>query len=167
MDLLYLGKVTKAVGLKGQVRVFSDSDFVEERFKKGTSLKIELNNQLSDVTVLSASFSGNIGTVLFNITKTREEAEKLRDALLYIDRNQVKSLAKDDYYYFDLKDCDVLNTNHQLIGKVIEVLEQPSSAVLRIQDNQGDFLVPFVKAFVKEVDIQSKKIVIEMVEGLR
>ncbi len=167
MGLLYLGKVTKAVGLKGQVRVFSDSDFVEERFKKGTKLKIELNNQLSDIIVLSSNFTGNIGTVLFNCASSREDAEKLRDALLYIDKDQVKSLENDDYYYFDLKDCDVFDTNSQLIGKVVEVIEQPASAVLRVRDKQGDFLVPFVKAFIREVDINDKKIVIEMIEGLR
>lgn len=167
MNLLYLGKVTKAVGLKGQVRVFSDSDFVEERFKKGTKLTIKLDNQLSEVVVLSANFSGNIGTVLFSNASTREDAEKLRDALLYIDRNQVKSLQKDDYYYFELIDCDVFDTNQQLVGKVIEVIEQPSSTVLRVKDDNGNFLVPFVKAFVKEVDVNNKKIVIEMIEGLR
>lgn len=167
MSWLTLGKITKAIGLKGQVRVFSDSDFVSERFKKNQVLRLTKEKDEKFLTVSNASFVDQLGLVQFKEITNRNDAEKLRDYQVSIHKDKLSSLDKDEYYFFDLVGCNVYDLDDNLVGQVKEVIDQPANQVLRISDDEIEFLVAFVKAFVKEVDIEQRKIVIEIVEGMR
>ena len=72
-------------------------------------------------------------------------------------------LEEDEVDFHDLMECDVYDEDDNFIGKVEEVLETGANAVLRVNKK---ILIPFVKAFIKESDIENKKIVIHKVEGL-
>ena len=63
--------------------------------------------------------------------------------------------------------CNVYDEEDNLIGKVKDIEEYASYQTLRISRNKDkDVLVPFVKAFIKNVDLENKKIVIHVLEGL-
>ena len=55
--------------------------------------------------------------------------------------------------------------DQQYLGKVIDVFEQPASAILRIQTKTSVFLLPFVKAFVQKVDLQAGRMDVQLIEG--
>ena len=77
-------------------------------------------------------------------------------------------MAKDTYYFDDLVGCKVLDDMQTILGEVSLVEEFPAQLTLRVkrENNQPDFFVPFVKAFIKEVDITKKIIVINVIGGL-
>ena len=78
-----------------------------------------------------------------------------------------KDMAKDTYYFDDLVGCKILDDNNQELGIVSQVEEFPAQLTLRVKRaNDNDFLVPFVKAFIKQVDIENKKIFINVIGGL-
>ena len=61
----------------------------------------------------------------------------------------------------------MLDENGKVLGKVSQVEEFPAQLTLRVKrDKQPDFLVPFVKAFIRSVDIEKKQIVINVIGGL-
>ena len=71
------------------------------------------------------------------------------------------------YYFSDLINCDVISQNNINIGKVIKVEEYSANQTLRIKlENGKDLLLPFVKAFIKKVDIENKAIYVELIEGM-
>ena len=67
----------------------------------------------------------------------------------------------------DLIGKEVLDHTALVIGKVKDVEEYASYQTLRVKrEDAKDFFVPFVKAFIKKVDIKNQKIIIHVIEGL-
>ena len=70
------------------------------------------------------------------------------------------------YYFLDLEKCNVVSEG-KIIGKVIKVEEFPAQITLRVKSTEGkEFFVPFIKAFIKNVSLESKEIEIELWEGM-
>ena len=61
--------------------------------------------------------------------------------------------------------CEVY-VDQNLIGTVKEVMDMPAHPVLRIKTNDTDVLIPFVETFIVNVDLDSKRIDVKMMEGL-
>ena len=78
-----------------------------------------------------------------------------------------KDLEKNSYFYSDLRGCKVIDESKNVLGNVKEVEEFPAQVTLRVKrDNKPDFFVPFIKEFIKEVDIDEKTITIHVLEGM-
>ena len=65
-----------------------------------------------------------------------------------------------------MMDASVYDMDDNYIGKVIEVIETGANAVLRVQTEGKDILIPFVRTFVKEFDRKEKIMKVELMEGL-
>lgn len=159
MKLLQVGKVVNTFGIKGELKVLSDSDFVNERFKVSNKLYLA-NNELVEIT----SFRLHKGNVLIRLNGFNDinEVEKYKNEDLFINVEDLEQL-EDDYYLFQLEDLDVYSEGNK-IGKVIEVLK-PAQTVLRIKLDDREILLPFVDAFIEEVDIKNNRLNVSMIEG--
>ncbi len=159
MNLLQVGKVVNTFGIKGELKILSDSDFIEDRFKVGNKLII---NDNEEVTI--TSFRMHKGNVLirFNDLNDINEVEKYKNKDLFVNRDSLKPL-DDGYYLFQLEDLAVYEDNKE-IGKVIEVLK-PAQTVLRIKLADREIMIPFVDAFIESVDLDNKRINVTMIEG--
>lgn len=160
--MIKFGTILKPVGLKGEVKVFSDSDFLEERLKKGQKFITSKN----DLTVQKASIDANVHKVKFMEINSIEEAEKFRQIDLMLESLDDSLLDENEFYVQDLLDCAVYQGDEYL-GKVIEVLEQVAHPVLRIKSESESFLVPFNHQFVPEVDLDNQRINVQLIEGMR
>ena len=74
---------------------------------------------------------------------------------------------KDGEHREYLQTPDHHEDGEEYLGKVSDILETGANLVLRIQDGKKSFLLPFVDAFLIDVDIEQKKITIKEMEGLR
>lgn len=160
MKLLKVGKIVNTFGLKGELKILSDSDFLEERFKKGTQLYLE------DQTLLVVSnFRNHKGNVLIKVNDLNDinEVEKYKTFDVFVDQESIEPL-KDDFYLFQLEDLEVY-VEGKLVGKVIEVLK-PAQTILRIELEDREIMIPFVDAFVEEVDLENNCIHVNLIEGL-
>lgn len=160
MKLLKVGKIVNTFGLKGELKILSDSDFVEERFKKGTKLYLE------DQTLLTISnYRNHKGNVLIKVNDLNDinDVEKYKTFDVFVDQDSIEPL-NDEFYLFQLEDLDVY-VNDERVGKVIEVLK-PAQTILRIQLEDREIMIPFVDAFVEEVDLENQCIHVNLIEGL-
>ncbi|MDE5757162.1 MAG: ribosome maturation factor RimM, partial [Allobaculum sp.] len=69
--------------------------------------------------------------------------------------------------YHELMGCHVYNEQGEDTGEVVAILETGANLVLRVQDKEKQYLLPFVEAFVLDVDVVNKTITIKEQEGLR
>lgn len=166
-EYLLLGYITGAYGLDGTLRVLSKTDFAKERYKKGNKVFLcSQNGNRKELTVKSFRKSGQFDLVKVEEINTKEEADALKSTELQALKSDLK-LKKDQYYFSDIVGCKILDENSKELGVVTVVEEYPAQLTLRVRGNNGkDFLVPFVKAFIREVDITSKKITINVIEGM-
>lgn len=166
MEYLKLGSKITPFGLKGEFKIYSSTFFQDIRYKEGNIIYIKKDNDYLPFTVESYFIKGN-----FDYIKVKE-FERIEDVEIYstLDVYALKDeqLINEGYYYFsDLKKCCVYDENNNLLGTVKEVEEYPAQITLRIsrKDNK-DFFVPFIKEFIKNVDINQNKIIIKVIEGM-
>jgi 16S rRNA processing protein RimM len=162
-----IGKIINAWGVKGHLKVLSMSDFSTLRYQKGNQLMlVDDNKKTRVVTVSQYRKSNHFDIVLFNEISTRNEAIMLVGNYIYANKNDVK-LDHNHFYYDDLLGCQVYDQDELLIGRVDKIESYASYKTLRIaRDNNKDVLVPFVDFFIKKIDIDHKKIIINVIEGL-
>ena len=168
MKLLTLGRIIKTKGLDGTFKVNSTTDFAVERYQKGNKvlINIEKTKELKEVTVRRYYFDQGFDYVSFEEIKTIEEASLFINSLIMIDKESLPPLEEDEYYFDDLEGCKVLvKGNH--IGKVSKVEDYNGRRSLRVVlSNKKQILIPFVNQFIKDVNIASKSIEVELIEGM-
>lgn len=160
---VYVAKLGKAVGLKGHLRLFIDSDFPEQ-FKKGSTFLTNKNFQLTILEYLK-----DRDLVSFEGYSDMESAKKLTNTELYTTIEQTKEFCKlkdNEFFWFDLISCEVYEDNLKL-GVVSDVHRFPLNDYLEVKtDSQlvekglpKIFLIPHIfETFIQRVDIQNKKI---------
>lgn len=90
----------------------------------------------------------------------RDAAEALKGLDVAVDRSEFPETGEDEYYWDDLIGLEVVNTEGVTLGKVEGLLETGAHDVLRLA-GERERLIPFVEAFVREVDLNGKRILVE------
>lgn len=165
---LKVGKIVNTHSLKGEVKVISSTDFEEERFKKGSKLLITRGNQLiREVVVESYRNHKNFLLVKFEEIDSVEEAEKLKNLQIKIDSTEVGELEENEFYFHEIIGCEVFDENDKNLGEIIDILTPGANDVWVIKGENGkEILIPYIEDVVKKIDITSKKVNIEVMEGL-
>lgn len=166
MDLVLLGKIIGTHGIKGEVKVLSDSDFKSERFKIGNTLYLRQKDQNIPITINSYRVHKGLDLITFNDFKNINEVLPFVGLEIYVNYSNQEGLKKDEYYYPDLLDCKVFDRKNNFLGLVSDLREVPQGTILEITYEGKVSLVPFHREFVLEVDVKNKKIIIEPIEGL-
>ncbi|MCV2370906.1 ribosome maturation factor RimM [Roseateles oligotrophus] len=99
----------------------------------------------------------------------RTAAEGLRGARIFISRSAFPSPSPDEYYWVDLIGLTVLNRQGETLGEVIGLIDAGPHSVLRIMPPgmvapvkpDQERLVPFVAAFVDDVDLEQRQITVD------
>ena len=152
-----IGQIVGAHGLKGQVKVQPLTDFWEERFAKGTRLRLKDDW----VTVEGFSIHKNRPLLTLSGVKSIDAAEKLQWEYLEAILEDLE-LDEDEFLTDDLIGCLVVTTDGRELGTVDEVLAMPAHDVLEV----GEILIPVVKEFIKEIDLDAERIVVELIPGM-
>lgn len=165
MEYVLIGKILNTFGIKGELKVASYTDFDDERFKKNT--KVYVGDKYLEFTV--KSYRSHKGFILLTF-KDHEDinlVEKYKNCLIYKSSKDIKPLKKGEYYFSDLKDLDVY-VNDKLVGKVLKVEEGIKHNNLRVikNDDNKQYLVPFIPVFILNVDLDNKRIDVLEMEGL-
>ena len=167
-EYLLLGYITDAFSLDGTFKVLSKTDFADTRYQEGNEVYLCSPNtkERQIVTVEAYRSSGMFDFVKVKGVNSKEEALEFKGYEIHaLKDNQI--IEKDTYYYVDLVGCKVLDENGQDLGTVSQVEEFPAQLTLRVKrKGQEDFFVPFVKAFIRRVDINKKEIEINVIGGL-
>lgn len=165
MEYLVVGKIVDTFSLDGSIKIISSSNNQDIRYKKGNKLYIKVDDQYLCFTINSHRKSSNLDIVHFVEITTVDEALsfKGKEVLTIKDTNDLK----EGYFFFaDLEGCKVVSEGKEL-GKVIRVEEFPAQVTLRVKALSGkEFFVPFIKVFIKGVDIENKIIDINYMEGM-
>ena len=165
MEYLKLGKIIDTFSLDGSVKIFSTTTNQDIRFKKGKTIYMEIDGEYKPFTVNNYRHTPKGDIVRFDELTDVDEALKIKGKELFVikDRNDLK---EGYYFYSDLIGCYTIS-NGEKVGVVDGVEEYPAQVTLRVKANNGKiFFVPFVKAFIKSVNIESKEIDIVLLEGM-
>ncbi|HOM42869.1 MAG TPA: ribosome maturation factor RimM, partial [Bacillota bacterium] len=136
------------------------------RFEKLKEVYVEENDGIVKYKVESVKFLSSTVSVKLKGVDSEEAANKLRGFYIKVDRKSAVKLPKDTYFICDLIDLEVYDEKGLLLGTVKDVLQTGSNDVYVIQSSGKDILIPALKDIVKKIDLENKKILVEMPEGL-
>lgn len=162
--MFLVGKIVGTHGIKGELKVINESDF--DRFFVGSKLFIKKDNNYKQITINSVRYHKNFVLVTINNLKNINDVLDYVNTNIYIDKHE-DVLEDDEYYMEDLISCKVYTLEDEYIGEVVDLLILPKQEVLEIRkENNKIVMVPYVDAFIKEIDVENKKIFIDTIEGL-
>ncbi len=93
------------------------------------------------------------------------QAEGWIGGRIWIPKKDWPEAEQGSFYSFDLEGCAVYQEG-EVIGTVVEVLDYGNTTLLRLDREGEEILVPFVQTFLKNIDTGSKRIDVELPEGL-
>lgn len=155
---LRLGRIVGAHGLKGELKVEPLTDFLE-RFDPGESLMLQGN----PVTIAACRIQGNRLLLQLKEVCDRTAAENLQWEYLEIESPERPELEEDEYFSADLIGMRVVTEQGEVLGEVEEVLTYPAHDILVVDGIQ----IPAVKEFVKQVDLEGRRMIVKLIEGMR
>jgi len=91
---------------------------------------------------------------------SREAAEELRGALLFVRREEAISLPPDTEFICDLMGCEATDTEGAAHGRLVDVLQTGGVDVYTFRSDAGDLMVPALKKTILEVDVTNKRMLL-------
>lgn len=160
MDYVYIGEIVNTHGIKGELRIISNFKYKSLVFTPNFCIFIGKNKK--QFIIESYRVHKNYDMVCLNGLNDINDALIYKGESVYIKR---ESLNIDTYLDEDLIGMKVLS-NDKNIGIVKELLMGKKYDFLVVTTNDKDYLVPNIKEFILNVDLENKKIIINNIEGL-
>jgi len=165
VDIVYIGKVIKAHGLKGRIVVFAYAEDLKS-FTPGRKVLIGSENDYRECTIRKIEGNSRSLKVELEDVKDRNEAESFVSRQIFIEQKQLDELPENQYYVFELIGCSVKTRDGTLLGVVDDVATNPGNDLLQVKKHGRIFFIPVVKEIVKDINLQEREIVVENIEGL-
>jgi 16S rRNA processing protein RimM len=166
MNDIFIAKLGKTVGLNGQLKIHIDTDFPEQ-FQKN---KTFVTHKKQILTIQTINLKNKI--VKFQNIDSVEEASKYVNSQLFTSLEDTKincTLQKDQYFWFDLIGCSIVENNITL-GTIKDIHRYPIDDYFEITTNTKllneeykakTFLLPYNKTYIINVDINNKTIEVQ------
>ena len=165
-DLLQVGVITQTHGIRGEVKVFPTTDDVN-RFKKLKETILDTGKEKITLEVESVKFFKQFVILKFKGFDNINDIEKYKGKSLYVTRQNAVKLKKNEYFIADLIDVAVYNEDGTLLGTLTDVLETGANDVYQIKTTDGkEILIPAIKECILSVDIEGRKMVVHLLDGL-
>lgn len=168
---LEVGKIVGVQGLKGEVRVYPNSDF-PERFEV-PGLRWLLRPEATEpeqIELLSGRYLNGKGLYVlrFEGVSDRTQAEALKNCRLLVPESDRPPLEEGEFHVSDLLGLKVFDQATQaLVGTVVDVFAAGNDLLeVELSESGSKKLIPFVEEIVPVVDLQQRRVEITPPAGL-
>jgi 16S rRNA processing protein RimM len=165
-SLLWVGRVVKTQGIKGDVKI---SSFGEGRTSFGTGNVVYLENkkgEMKHLTIRASRSSRQMTILSFQGVKRAEEAEALVDCSVYVPKESLESLPPGEFYWYQLLGMRVKTESGTFLGTLEEIMPTGSNDVFVVRKDGQEVLIPATDEVVVQVNLQEKLMVIRPLKGL-
>lgn len=166
MKNLEIGQIVNTFGIKGFVKV---NPWVNDvtRFDDLKKVYIKIRKSLKELEIEEVKYHKNQVLLKFKGIETVEQAEMLRNAILEIDRKDAIPLEEGEYFIADLLESEVYTDEGEKLGILEDIFNTGSNDIYVVKNELGkSILLPRIKDVFKEIDVENKKIIVHLIEGL-
>jgi 16S rRNA processing protein RimM len=165
-DCFYVGTIVRKYSFKGALLIKTDSDSPED-YTTLESIFVELNTGLVPFFIEKCQLHKSaLLRIKFDQVNNEQEAESLIKKEVYLPLNMLPPLEGTKFYYHEVIGFEILE-NDQPVGTVIKILDQGVQALFEIKKEDGtSSLIPIHDDFILEVNRDSKRIHVQLPEGL-
>ena len=161
-----VGRIARPHGLRGQVVVNPETNFVEERFAEGAALWTRSAAGNEQLTVASLRVQNGRPVVGFEGFTRIEDVERLAGLELRVPEETLQPLQPGSYYEHQLVGCVVETAAGNVVGTVAAVEGGAGATRLVMNGPRGEILIPLALDICVEIDVVNKRIRIDPPDGL-
>ena len=164
-EFLLLGKVAKAHGMRGEIKIFSYSGQPENIAAYKELVFVDTMGTLSNpLTVLSCRVQGKVAITRLQTISNRNQAENVEGMGVLIARRFLPELAEDEFFWHQYVGKTVTDLQEHDIGKIESIFSNGAQDIMVIRAGSREVLIPISKAIV--VGESAEKITIDPPPGL-
>lgn len=165
-EFLEIGQIVNTFGIKGMVKVKPFTDDIR-RFDNLKKVYVENNKTKKEYQIEEIKYHKEMVLIKFKGIENPEDANLLRNCYLKVKREDEPELEEGTYYIVDLIGLDVYSDDGKLLGKVDDIFNNGSSDIYVVKDELGkQLLLPAISDVIKDIDLESKRIVVHIIKGL-
>ena len=166
-ELLSVGKILNFHGIKGEVKVgYTEGD--EKVFSEINEIYAIKGEETVKLEIEKLRFTKKFALIKFKQINSIDESVEFKGCLLKLPKDQLeKYLEKDEFYVSDLVGLKAYDLDENYLGSVSGVIKIKQQDTLFIKTpDQKEYMVPFKKELVPEMDVEKGRITIKKIEGL-
>lgn len=169
-QLFTVGKIVNTHGLKGELKIYqytSDkTDFEEFEYILVKQSPLLNDDNYYRLNVEWVRYVKNMVLIKLLYLNDINDVLPLKDKDVFYPRNEYLLPEEGSYFITDLIGLEVYNGDSK-IGKIKDVLQNTTQDIYVIStENNNDVMIPAVKEFIKNVDIEGGRMDVEVIEGL-
>jgi 16S rRNA processing protein RimM len=164
--MIAVGRITKSVGIKGEVRAAMLTDS-PERFAKLKAIWCGADEKAAvRFSILSMRIERSAVVLKLKDIDSRTLADEHRGEYLFVETRDVVTPAKGSYFIHDIIGMKVVTEAGEEVGSVQDVMELPANDVWVVTSGTKEFLIPAIKEVIRQVDLNARTVVIRPLEGM-
>ena len=156
-DLIVLGKITSVHGVRGEVKIYSFTDPIDNLLGY-PAWTLKRNGEVKQVELVSGRLQGKILVAKLKGLDDREVARTFAGFDICVPRALLPDLDDGEYYWHQLEGLKVIDLQGQLLGRLDHLLETGSNDVMVVKPCPGSLdyrerLLPYTEQCVQKVDL--------------
>lgn len=159
VDLIVIGKITSVHGIRGEVKIFSFTDPIDNLldYKRWT---LQRDGEVKQIELVSGRLQGKVLVAKLKGLDDREVARTFAGFDICVPREQLPDLAEDEFYWYQLAGLKVIDQLGQLLGAIDHLFETGANDVMVVKPCAGSLddrerLLPYTAQCVLKVDLEA------------
>ena len=164
---LEIGQIVNTHGIKGMIKVKPFTDDIKE-FEYFKKIYIENKTGRKEYKIDEVKYHKDMVILKLNGIDRIEDAENLKNSYIIISREDAIPLKENEYYIVDLLGLEVYTDDGILLGNLDDIYNTGSNDIYVVKDELGkQILLPAISDVIKKIDIENKRIIVHLLEGLQ
>ena len=164
-DCFYFGKVIKTHGIKGEISIRIDAD--DPAAYRGVAfILLEIHKNLIPFFIQKISLHSNKAYIKLQDVDTIAQATEMAGMEIFLPLDLLPKLSGNKFYFHEIPGFKIVDESFGLLGKIEQVLEYPSQALIQVFVNSKEVLIPIQEEVITRLDRRSKTMYIKAPEGL-
>lgn len=165
-DFLLIGKIVGAHGIKGNCKIRSYAESLTA-FQPGSKIRlITSSGQENTYEINWIKPHSRVDLLSLKGVETRHQAETLIGSELFIEKDTLPELGDGSYYWYALIGMDVFTTDATYLGRLERVIRTGSNDVYVVKNDTDEILIPALASVVIDIDVEHKRMQVDLPEGL-
>lgn len=165
-ERLEVGQIVNTFGIKGFVKIYPYVDDIT-RFDNLKNVYIKSKKQEQKLEIEEVKYQKNMVLAKFKGIDTLDQAQNLRNAYVEIARKDAIQLEEGQYFIADLLGLPVFIDTGEKLGVLDDIFNNGSTDIYVVKNELGkQFLLPYIDEVVKDINLEEKKIIVHLIEGL-
>ncbi len=165
-DCFYLGKIVRKHSFKGEIVAKLDTD-EPELYQELESVFVALGNNLVPFFIKTISLQkGNQLRIRFEDVENEDDADAIMGVELYLPLKFLPKLTGNKFYFHEVIDFDMEDVNYGSVGVITGINDTSAQPLFEVNSNGTEVFIPMIDNFIKKIDRENKKVIVETPEGL-